>query len=306
MPTPNFFIVGGPKCGTTALYEYLRRHPEVFLPHRKEPNYFGRRTLTARRPTRETYLALFEDAGDARFLGEASPLTMIHETAAAEIHAMNPEAKIIAMVRDPVAAMYAMFTQCLLNSDEDCFDFAEALEAEPARLRGERLPAVCGDTSRILYRKCATFSPQIERFFKVFGRENVHVVVFDDFAADTAAAFSAVLEFLGAAPHELTEYERINPAQKLRSRWIGRLSKRFQKSRGLRAFGALFSAAARERMARVYNGFERRLNRTRYRRPPLEPQLERRLRAEFEPEVARLGELLGRDLSHWNRMPDER
>ena len=71
------------------------------MPDAKEPNYFGRRTLTGRQPTREAYLRLFRNAGDAQFIGEASPLSLVCETAAQEMHELSPDAKIIAMVRDP-------------------------------------------------------------------------------------------------------------------------------------------------------------------------------------------------------------
>ena len=95
MTRPNFFIVGGPKCGTTAMYEYLRLHPQVFMPDRKEPNYFGRRTLTGRPLTEEKYLDLFKNSGTARFVGEASKLPLACKLAAQEMHEFSPYAKII-------------------------------------------------------------------------------------------------------------------------------------------------------------------------------------------------------------------
>ena len=71
---PNFFIVGAPKCGTTALYAYLRQHPDIFMPETKEPNFFGHdiERRRSQRLTEEEYLALFRLAGDARRVGEAS------------------------------------------------------------------------------------------------------------------------------------------------------------------------------------------------------------------------------------------
>ncbi|HEX6474707.1 MAG TPA: sulfotransferase, partial [Candidatus Limnocylindria bacterium] len=122
--------MGAFKCGTTALYDYLRQHPQVYLPFHKEPLFFGD-DLTRRygRMTEAEYLALFRDARPGQRIGEASAWYLYSTSAAREIKAFSPEASIIAMVRNPIDVMYAEHSQLIFNVEEDILDFAEALEA---------------------------------------------------------------------------------------------------------------------------------------------------------------------------------
>src|SRR5438093_1590857 len=109
---PTFFIVGAPRCGTTALYTYLRQHPDLFLPENKEPHFFGSdlyhpgfvRNL-------DEYLSLFLEAGNKKRAGEASVWYLYSRNAAAEIMAFCPSARIIAMLRNPVDMMYSNYCQ---------------------------------------------------------------------------------------------------------------------------------------------------------------------------------------------------
>ena len=91
---PDFFIVGAPKCGTTALYAYLRQHPQIFMPFHKEPLFFGD-DLSHRygRMSTDEYLALVDGAGDGQRVGEASAWYLYSSSAAEEIKAVIDEAK---------------------------------------------------------------------------------------------------------------------------------------------------------------------------------------------------------------------
>ena len=184
---PDFFIVGAPKCGTTALYEYLRQHPSLFLPFHKEPLFFGD-DLTRRygRLTTDEYLALFNEADEGQRIGEASAWYLYSESAAREIASVSPSASIIAMVRQPVDMMYAQHSQLLFNRQEEIEDFGSALAAEPARRRGERLPPGPLRPETLRYRETSRYADQLQRYFDVFGRERVHVIVFDDFRDATS------------------------------------------------------------------------------------------------------------------------
>ncbi|NJL34400.1 MAG: sulfotransferase domain-containing protein [Chloroflexaceae bacterium] len=128
---PDFFIVGAPKCGTTAMTDYLNQHPDVFVPVVKEPDFFGS-DLTGRRYTTNlhTYLALFEP-GRGKLCGEGSTAYIISKQAAQEIYNFNPEAKIIIMIRNPVDMLYSLHNQVVYTGDESIHDFALALAAEP-------------------------------------------------------------------------------------------------------------------------------------------------------------------------------
>src|SRR4051794_22671548 len=123
---PDFFIVGHAKCGTTALYEMLRTHPEIFMPELKEPAYFAgdlRRRFQppGAGPLPETlpeYLALFEPALAGQRVGEASSLYLWSHEAAAGIAALSPEAKIIAILREPASFLRSLHMQLLQNHIE--------------------------------------------------------------------------------------------------------------------------------------------------------------------------------------------
>ena len=139
---PDFFIVGAPKSGTTALYEYLRQHPQVFMSDPKEPNYFGADVERRRTPriSLDEYLGYFAGAGDAKRAGEASVRYLHSRTAAQEIAEFAPQGQAIIMLRDPVEMMHAMHGELVYIGAEDIPDFADALAAEDDRRVGRRIP----------------------------------------------------------------------------------------------------------------------------------------------------------------------
>ena len=148
MPRPDFFIVGAFKSGSTALYEGLRRHPQIFMPFHKEPLYFGD-DLTRRygRMTEADYLRLFRNAQPGQRIGEASTWYLYSTSAAHEIKQFSPDAKIVVVLRNPVDVMYAQHNQLIFNVIEDIPDFAEALGAEAGPAR-RQAPAAGPDQRR--------------------------------------------------------------------------------------------------------------------------------------------------------------
>ena len=221
---PDFFIVGAFKAGTTAMYEYLRAHPQLFMSVPKEPMYFGADlTPRYRRMTEEEYLALFKGAADTQRAGEASPWYLYSTSAPREILDFAPAAQAIVMLRNPVDVMYAQHSQLVFNQREDIADFGEALAAEEDRRRGERMPADALRPEALFYRHSVRFADQLRHWFDVFGRERVHVIVFDDMIADPRAAYRATLEFLGVDPAYDVDLSVYNPNRHARSGLVQRL-----------------------------------------------------------------------------------
>jgi hypothetical protein len=147
MRTPDFFIIGAAKSGTTSLYEYLRGHPEIFISPRKSPRYFAPDLATAgvaknlhHGADREAYLALFREARDEKRVGEASVRYIYSTEAPRLIHDFEPAARIVAMLRSPVDMMYALHNQRVSSGAEPITDFEAALAAEDQRLRGLSIP----------------------------------------------------------------------------------------------------------------------------------------------------------------------
>lgn len=297
MKRPDFFIVGAFKAGTTAMYEYLRRHPQVFMPELKEPMYFGA-DLTPRyeRMTEAQYLELFRGARPDQRAGEASPWYLYSSAAPAEIRAFNPDARIVIMLRNPVDVMHAQHSQMVFNAREDIADFAAALAAEDNRRHGRRVPATAIRPEALFYRHSVRFAEQVRRWLDVFGRERVHFIVFDDLVADPRAVWRGLLEFLDVDPAVEVDLAAYNPSRRARS---GRLQRVLYNPPGpLRGLmGRLRRVALLHRLRdRAVSANSRRAA-----RDDMHPELRRQLTREMAPQVAELGELIGRDLSAWSR-----
>ncbi len=295
MVKPNFFIVGAPKCGTTAMYTYLDAHPDVFMPDRKEPHFFGSdlEHLPIDARSRDEYLGLFAPAGDKKRIGEASVYYMISHTAAQEIAAFNPAAHIIIMLREPVDMLHSLYHHLLYSGSETEATFEAALAAEPDRRAGRRLPPTMRRRQSLYYREIVAYTAQVERYFNAFGRDAVHVILFDDLKRDTAALYRDVLAFLDIDSGFQPDFRRVNESRRIRSRRLHFVYS-FIFRRGMDHLHGPAWYLTRKGVSVL-----RSLNTTYAPRPPLDPDLRDRLRRELAPEVARLGELLGRDLSQW-------
>jgi Sulfotransferase domain len=291
---PDFFIVGAFKSGSTALYEGLRRHPQIFMPFHKEPLYFGD-DLTRRygRMTEADYLRLFRNAKPGQRVGEASTWYLYSESAAREIKQFSPDARIVVVLRNPVDVMYAQHNQLIFNVIEDIPDFAEALAAEPERRAGRRLPPGPINVENLFYRHSVQFAEQLERYFGVFGRDKVHVMLFDDLRADGALVVRGTLEFLGVDPSLAKTPPTANENRRVRSPLVQRL---------IFAPKMLLPLAPMLRRFPLVRSVRTRLlemNSEAKPRPPMDAELRRQLLTEFRPEIERLAKLIERDLSAW-------
>lgn len=297
MKRPDFFIVGAFKAGTTSLYEYLRQHPQVFMPFHKEPMFFGSDLDERyRRMSLADYERLFSDARPDQRAGEASPWYLYSSTAAQEIADYSPGSGIIVMLRNPLDVMHAQHSQLLFNEREDIADFGEALAAEPDRRAGRRIPAGALRREALFYRHSVRFAEQLQRYLDVFGRDRVHVIVYDDLQADAASVVRDTFAFLGIDPDQPVDLATHNPNRRTRLAAVQRLVFRPPGPvRKLVPWLRRFPLMHRLRDAVVA------VNSAPQRREPMDPELRRQLAAEFAPQVTELGELIGRDLSAWSR-----
>ena len=206
---PDFFIVGAPKCGTTALHLHLRQHPDVFMPAEKEHNHFATDLLPATDPYRDRdhYLKLFAAAREEKRVGEASVFHLYSAVAAENIHEFDAAAKIVVMLRDPVSWMPSYHSQMVYNGDENVAELEDALAAESERRRGVGIPSGLRFAERLLYREMARFAEQVTRYFDRFGRDAVHVILQDEYAQNSRAIFRQTLEFLEVDPDFEPEFE---------------------------------------------------------------------------------------------------
>lgn len=302
---PNLFIIGAPKSGTTSLYEWLRGHPQIYMSPVKEPCYFARDLAADRtggflrfEDDRERYLALFEPAADAAVVGEASTRYLYSKDAAQLIAAQQPDARIVAVLRNPVDMIASLHAHKLAGGTEDLPDLEGALAAETDRRAGRRIPP---DSNPFLatYRDRARFGEQLPRWFDAFGPSKVHVIVFEELIVQPEEQFWRLLEFLGVDDtYRPPSFAAYNIAHGTRSSLI-RSALRSRLAQGFvwRVLPALIGDARTR-------GLSRRLSHSRVTRRPIDRgDVPVALRAELErelgPDVARLSKLLGRDLGEF-------
>jgi hypothetical protein len=276
--------------------EFLRKHPEIFMP-RVEPHFFATDLYSPQFIRDESaYLSLFAHAKPGQRVGEKSARYITSRKASEKIKTYQPSADIIIMLRNPLEVMYSSHSRRVYYGTEDLLDFEVALDAEEDRRRGLRIPPrVCDRENWLLfYRETVRYTQQVRRFLESFGRERVHIIIFDDFIRDTAAVYRDTLLFLRVAPDIQSDFRQVNPNYHMRSKAVQDFLN--HPPPHLRALVRLATPEPLRQL--LIRGF-RRLNSRREPRSPMEPELKGRLQAEFLPEVEQLSELLGRDLTHW-------
>jgi hypothetical protein len=293
---PDFFIVGHPKCGTTALYEMLRRQPRIFMPSLKEPHFLAGE-IDAQRGgvprTLEEYLALFADAGPEQLLGEASPSYLNSPSAAANIAALQPQARIIAILREPASFLRSWHLQLLQSHVETEADFATAISREQRELES---PAEAQPPRRHRYSDRVRYVEQLRRYRELFGSERVLVLIYDDFRDDNEGTVREVLRFLEVDDALPVQAREANPTVRLRSKQLDVLIHRATVGRGpvMRGVKVGVKAVTTRRMRHGALGMRRSVVYGEADAPDERVMLE--LRRRFRGEVVALSEYLGRDL----------
>ena len=295
---PELFIVGAPKCGTTALCEYLRTHPRIFISQPKEPFFFcddlpGLPGVSSM----PEYQALFRKVPTGtQIAGEGSAMYLYSEVALGRIRSYAPHARIIAMLRNPIELAPSFHSQLLYNRTEDESNFERAWSLQDERAAGRSIPALCREPAILQYRKVARLGEQVERLLHVFPREQILLVFSEDFRQATRETYLRVLDFIGISDDGRSEFPRINENKSHRLTSIARFTQRPPK------ILSAVATASRRLLGRndvVFLGPLRRANASVRERAALSPKVLRMLREEFESDIRRLADLTGRDLSCW-------
>jgi hypothetical protein len=224
MLNPTFLVVGGARCGTTALVEGLRRHPRVFLTEPKEPHYFALHRIGANFTApgdahtinqvavteRESYLALYKPAADADppylALGEGSVSTMyFHDEAIPEVLDVNPAMRLIVILREPVERAFSAYRYMRARGLEVEEDFLTAVGLEEQRRQA-------GWHHIWHYTEMSRYAESVAALQKSFPPEQLKIFFYDDLERDYEGTLLRVLEFLGVPPlpTEGQEVPRVN------------------------------------------------------------------------------------------------
>ncbi len=305
---PDFFIVGHPKSGTTALYHMLIHHPQIYMPV-KEPRFFApelrsrflrsrlRRLVPSRLPdTLDGYLSLFAGAGAEQRVGEASPSYLRSAAAAERIAEVQPHARIIAIFREPASFLRSFHLQSVHNHVETQKSFRRAIELEDSRRRGKRIPLLSQTPQTLLYSEHVRYVEQLRRFHSHFPRERVLVLIYDDFRRDNEGTVREVQRFLGVDDTLPVITSKTPPLPGVRSLTLHQLARAIslaQRNRGGRG-GRKPAPGSGGAGKSTFQSLWRRLVYTDP--PPPDEQLMLELRRRYKGEVVALSEYLDRDL----------
>jgi hypothetical protein len=294
---PTFLIIGAPKAGTTSFFDYLTQHPDVYGTPFKDPMFFSYdpdapaprgippswdRSVT----DLSAYMELFSGARHERALGEASTNYIHDERAPSAIKRYVPNARIIAILRDPTERAYSSFLHLRREGVEPIEDFAEAVAAEPQRRRDGWAPF-------FHYVGVGHYTKQLQRYFDLFPREQIRIYLYEDLKDQTLTMMQDAFEFLDVDPEfEPDIATRHNVAGIPRSSVLHRtLNHPSESLRNL--LRASIPAGIRQRIYRSLH--ERNLQPP----PKMSPEVRRRLKKHYNDEIIRLSAMLNRDLSSW-------
>jgi len=210
MAMPDFFVIGVPKSGTTALHVALAAHPQLFMSRVKEPKFFltdgppptgggpgDAKTFREHIWRRGEYEALFDAAPPGTLSGESTSLYLYDKDAAPRIHAANPHARLIALLRDPVDRAHSNWAHLWSAGLEPEKDFVAA-----CRLEEER--AAAGWAQFWRYLDLGRYGAQLDRLLKVFPRDQVLLIRYRELREEPFATLDRICQFLGVPTGVLT------------------------------------------------------------------------------------------------------
>jgi hypothetical protein len=298
MKRPNFFLLGAPKSGSTALYSYLVDHPQIFFPRLKEPRFFADdfgdfREIT----TLQDYEHLYQDAPSTTpIIGDGSPWYLCSRDALKNIVSYSPNSRAVVILRNPMDMLPSLHNQFLFSFKETETDLHTAWNLQKPRKRGLSLPPSAPAPSLLQYGELTSFGNQLERLLSIWPAELLHVVLFDDLRKNPGAVYRQILDFLELEDDHRTDFPVVNPATAHRNQKIGwifespsspvtRVIRTLQQATKLRSTGIL---------APLLKG--NRINAT---KSVIDGMFREELVEYYREDIYKLGRLIGRDLSEW-------
>lgn len=302
MSLPNFLLIGAARSGSTALFDYLGQHPEIFVSDPKEPHFFafegaqpafrgpGDDEMINRRAVTEVdeYRDLFRGARDARAVGEGSVSYLYYSRAAENIRLAIPDARLICILRNPAERAYSAFRYLRSRMYEPLADFRAALAREEERIEA-------GWHHIWHYRSMGRYAEQLGHFYRFFDPEQIRVYRFEEFVRDPESVLRDCFEFLGVDSAFRPRRTPVTvPSGEPRSATLQRL--------------LLESPPGKELIKRMIPGGVRRwlsgrIRKANLEKAPMEPALRRELLEEYREGIEELENLTGRSFTDWLESP---
>lgn len=314
MTMPNFFIIGAQKAGTTSLYHYLNQHPQIYMSPVKEPMFFNRKldprgeviTENLEGPHRqrgpkfssvEEYREVFRGVGSEQAIGEASPLYIYAPGTAERIKKYAPEAKVIALLRNPADRAYSSFLHARRIGVEPLTDFAQALREEEERVRNNWAYVFHHHTRGFYY-------PQLKPYYELFGKDKVGVWLYEDLRDDPAGVTRNVFRFL-----EVDDSFLPNTSSKHNPAGVPNSAAARTTVKAIDAVASAFleTFTSTSRIYPLLSKTRQRIQGRILTKPSrIDPKIRGELLETYREDILKLEKLIGRDLSVWLKDKDQR
>lgn len=299
MRLPDFFIIGAAKSGTTALYHYIKQHPQIYMSPKKEPHYFSfddqtkmtqgsGDTIPLAITDFDQYVSLFESAPSDCGIGEASTSYLYREEASERIKRIIPGAKLIAILRNPVDRAYSAYMHLKRDKREDSLSFRHALNEELVRIKNNWDPIWH-------YTKVGYYHEQLKRYYALFPKEQIKVYLYEDLLTDQKGVLQSVFSFLGVDNNFEPEIGfKTNVSGKIKYEGLNTIASRFfNQPNPVRWL-------ARKTIPEVLRTkFTSNIRTKLVGKLEILPEDRQFLINIFKEDILALQKLLGRDLEHW-------
>jgi hypothetical protein len=300
---PDFLVIGAGKSGTTSIDKYLHQHPEIFVPRKKEPNFFGYENISAKDlsgnpeelahyrnsvTTIGEYLKIFEEALPHQKRGETSNTYLYHKNAPDRILHYIPEVKLIAILRQPAERLFSRYMHLARENRTPTKEFADCLDQKSVWWRRNDLINE------------GFYARHLQRYFELFPRENIKVYLYEDFQAQPLEIMREIYEWLGVdASFSPDVTLRYNESGLIRNAFLNKIyGQGGIVSRTLRSLFPSYYQNLRSNLALKKKMMD--LRRKNLEKKDMDPAIRRALTLNvYAEDIRQLGKLLHRDLSHW-------
>ena len=292
MSKVNLFVIGAPKCGTTALCEYLTSHPDIQFSSPKEAKYFHTDFNKSHRyvHSEKQYHSCFGSwPCDSKVIAEGTVWYLYSRVAVKNIIQYNPDAKFVVMLRNPIDLAYSLHSQLLYGGDESEKDFDAAWKLQDARSNKQHIPRNCRDPKSLQYGEIAKLGKQVNNLLNLVDRKNIKFIIFDDFIKNPDVEYLNVLSFIGLHDDGRKDFPKINENKKIQSgllTWLLYESKNIKNKLGLRKSFGIWK-------------FLSHLISVKSERSPLKNDMRNEMKEYFKDDVMLLSSLIDRNLNYW-------
>lgn len=289
---PDFLIIGAPKCGTTALHNFIEQHPDIALA-KKEIHFFGKDLgYTVPRPQLKKYTKYFKSD---KLNGDSSVWYLYSDTIFKELDALNISPKLIVMLRNPIEVAYAMHSQNLMDANEDEPNFEKALQLEPLRKTGKKLPPKTDLPRASLYTTTADFLPRIQFLLSNYDNNKVFFGLQEELLENPKKFMQSIELFLSLKEFDDYHFEKVNSNKVIKNKTLHNSIKKPSRFKKRLIRTLIPHKGIRSRI--IHKLYESNFNEAS--RTALSAESEIKLKTQFHHNTSQLGKLINKNIDHW-------